>query len=382
MRHRSQDESQLEGDGGRERSRRNWGPTSGGAKHSAPVPLEGVPIARPSSLHQARGGAGIPASLPASAALAIGQHVRPRTYGEPTTFSQAEWHDDRGWWKLATNGEANDVRTHFGRCDDLALAAVSLRGDRHKLRGQANQDSFSISIVDSEGSRRHLIAVVADGMGSAKHSGYGARLAASTAAGLLSSLIAGHGPRWMIELHRRQATFLRLITDSVVRYRREEFEAPPVLPTELDVETMQCTLSFAVVPAAPVLEQPLSRRVAVGYVGDSPIFTLSAGRWVQLQDTRTGQVWDTATDGVLGATQLHLAAHDLRSDEAMLLSSDGFGNYLNVRGAPTDLGHDLAHAWARPIDWLQFISDVAFQIQGADDDRTAVMIWPGGSGPM
>jgi hypothetical protein len=65
----------------------------------------------------------------------------------------------------------------------------------------------------------------------------------------------------------------------------------------------------------------------------------------------------------------------LRPGSALLLSSDGVGNYMRFEEKPTALGHDLATRWAQPVGMLEFIRDVSFETQSADDDRTAAVIW-------
>ena len=62
--------------------------------------------------------------------------------------------------------------------------------------------------------------------------------------------------------------------------------------------------------------------------------------------------------------------------DVIIATSDGVGNFLNVRGGQTLLGSYLAEQWIRPVNLPTFINDVGFDLRSADDDRTVVAIWP------
>jgi len=66
---------------------------------------------------------------------------------------------------------------------------------------------------------------------------------------------------------------------------------------------------------------------------------------------------------------------DLFPGSAVLLSSDGVGNFIRFNDQMTSLGLDLAQKWSQPVGLLDFVRDVSFETQSADDDRTAAVVW-------
>lgn len=331
-----------------------------------------------------------PPDGPPAAAHAVGRasageqsefNLRGTIYGEPTTIGREAWFSERGWWQVPTSGESNDVRSHMGTVGDVAVAATSLRGHRHRLKGEPNQDSFTLRAVhldpDSDEPRPFLVAAVCDGVGSSEHSAFGARLAAHQMSKILAEMLKEDSGDLHSSLHGYSDRIMAKITKAVTDYRRDEFDAPPIDPTQIDLKSLQTTLTFAVVPAF-VEPGATTRTAMIGWVGDSPALVLSDGEWhsVMTSDADDG-VWDTSTQGALGAPGFNLAPLELSAGMGLLLASDGVGNFMSFRGEPTPIGADLASSWSRPVGIIEFIQAVAFETQSADDDRTAVMIWPG-----
>lgn len=298
--------------------------------------------------------------------------IRGRVYGEPTTFGSSPWWSERQWWRTSASGEANDVRAHFGRCGGLSLGAASLRGNRHRLGGVPCEDSFAVASAGGDDQRDFLIVAVCDGMGSVPHSAYGARITAQTTVMLLTRLINANPHGFGTQLREEQSDLLRSISEIVRGYRRFEFGAPPIPKSEFDVSSAQTTLSLAVLPTDPRSDaEPL-----VATIGDSPVLVLADASWHPVTGlAEESGLWSSATDGVLGATSLAFATPDLTGANALLLCTDGVGNYLRFQGGPTELGADLASRWQRPVGHLDFLRDLSFEVVSADDDRTAAMIW-------
>ncbi|CAB4887877.1 unannotated protein [freshwater metagenome] len=309
-----------------------------------------------------------------------GGSLTGQLYGEKTTFSREPWWGSRGWWKVAESGEANDIRTHVGTVGDLAMAATSLRGNKHRLAGQVNEDSYAVSTITLEDGCQYLVVAVCDGMGSAPYSSFGARLSAHTALALLGEVLRAFPEGYEEVLRSGQTAFLAELTRRVSEYRMHEFDAPPVRHGEIALNDIQSTLTFAIVPSLIGAASAGRRRVTLGIVGDSPAFCLSGAAWTPIEPAKdNGGVWSSATAGLLGATSMVVTGVDLGPGEALLVSSDGIGNFLTFNGLPTALGVDLAHRWSRPVGMLEFVRDVAFEMQSADDDRTALMVWLPGS---
>jgi hypothetical protein len=308
-------------------------------------------------------------------------NLRGTIYGEPTTIGREAWFSGRGWWQVPTRGESNDVRSHMGTVGDVAVAATSLRGHRHRLKGEPNQDSFTLRAVhldaDSDEPRSLLIAAVCDGVGSSEYSAFGARLTAHQITEILAVMVSDPDHDLFSSLHEFSGQIMAKITKAVTDYRRDEFDAPPIDASQMDLKSLQTTLTFAVVPAF-VDPQSMTRTVMVGSVGDSPALVLANEQWHPvIADEADDGVWDTSTQGALGAPGFNLTPLELSAGMGLLLASDGVGNFISFKGEPTPIGADLASSWSQPVGIIDFIQAVAFETQSADDDRTAVMIWPG-----
>ena len=295
-----------------------------------------------------------------------------KSYGEPTTFGSQPWHTSRNWWKMPESGEANDIRSQFSTLGRLACAATSLRGNKHRLQGGVNQDSFSVVSATGKNGDSFLVAAVCDGMGSAKYSSFAARVAAATCTQSLSRGLSIQGLDLFTLMEERQEQFVASLRDAILSYRVGEFDAPPVACTEADPGELQTTLSFAVIGPANG-DQVLAM---TGWIGDSPVVLVQDGNWFMVSKEAAGDgLHSTASQGLMTTDRLSLRIDDLVSGDALLLCSDGVGNFIEYNGSPTALGQDLRARWSSPPDRLEFVRDVSFDVQSADDDRTAVMIW-------
>jgi hypothetical protein len=228
--------------------------------------------------------------------------------------------------------------------------------------------------------RRFLVVAVCDGMGSAPHSSFGARLAAHAIVSRLGMVLERYPDDYEIQLRDldRQKEFLDTITRIVSRYRRNEFDAPRHSTSRVDIGEMQCTMTFAITPAQPQSDGD-QFHVIFGFVGDSPAFHFRDGDWLPIEPAKDNEgLFSSAANGLLGATEMLVAAVDVSVGENLLITSDGVGNFIKFDGKSTALGEALAQRWAKPVGMLDFVRDVAFETVSADDDRTAVVIWFGG----
>lgn len=102
--------------------------------------------------------------------------IRPPQIGEPSSFARHDWWDkDKEWCQVSPLGMSSDVVCDIGTSGTLAIAAASLRGHKHKVSSEPCQDAFSLRTATSLSGQGYVIAVLCDGMSSAKHSEYGAR---------------------------------------------------------------------------------------------------------------------------------------------------------------------------------------------------------------
>lgn len=297
-------------------------------------------------------------------------------YGPKTTFGSMPWWSEKNWWKVAESGEGNDVRAHVGTVGDLALAVTSVRGHKHRLGGAVNQDSYATRTVTLDDGRAFIIVVVCDGMGSAEFSSYGARLFSQNMSNILAITIRQAPDEYHDILLKYQKETLNIASKSVVEYREEEFDAPGIARDQITVLDIQCTMTFAIVPAFAQDPSDKTRYATMGFIGDSPAFLLDNEEWHRVDENKDGSgIWSSATEGAINSEKMMVQEVPLRPGSALLLSSDGVGNYMRFEEKPTALGHDLATRWAQPVGMLEFIRDVSFETQSADDDRTAAVIW-------
>lgn len=320
-------------------------------------------------------GSNISLSVPPTTDVESRQTIVPQLYGEKTTFGSMPWWSDRDWWKLARSGEGNDLRAHVGTVGDLAVAATSVRGHKHRLGGADNQDSYATGVTTLEDGRSYAIVVICDGMGSAQFSSFGARLFAHHMVSILSMTITHCPDNYNEVLAEGQSETIDYASTRVLAYRSEDFDAPSIPREKIDVRDLQCTMTFAVVPAFST--ENYGRRTALfGFIGDSPAFHLFDQEWFRVDQDKDGTgVWSSATEGAINSPRMDLREVDLFPGSAVLLSSDGVGNYIRFNDQMTALGQDLAHRWSSPVGLLDFVRDVSFETQSADDDRTAAVIW-------
>lgn len=305
-------------------------------------------------------------------------------HAEPTTFAQVPWWTRRRWTLTATSGPPNDVVAQSGVFGSLAVAGASIRGRKHRLHGGRNEDAFAIDArrAGDAAEERWIVLAVCDGMGSVPHSSYGSRTAADAVVAVLSAAAEDCNDdidRLVGHLDRNVRPMLDAITKAVQRgisAERSEWERSTYLPrATAPIDELQCTLTFAVVDA----QAPAGSKVpaVVGTIGDSPAFHLFDGRIESIEPAKgDAGLWSSATPGLLGATTWTLSRVDIHPGGALLLTSDGIGNFLLHDSAPTRIGAYLAETWSRPVEQLELLRDVNFDVASADDDRTAVIVWP------
>ena len=156
-----------------------------------------------------------------------------------------------------------------------------------------------------------------------------------------------------------------------------QYGAPDV-PANGAVESdFYTTVTFMIIPSAKQANGRVN--VIVGSIGDSPVFALRAqiGEWEEIGGLGTNaDIVNPATSAFPAVIDARFTTVVIDEQDVIIATSDGVGNFLNVRGGQTLLGSYLAEQWRRPVNLPTFINDVGFDLRSADDDRTVVAIWP------
>ena len=300
--------------------------------------------------------------------------------GKPSTIGSVPWWSaNRDWCLLPSRGGSTDILCDAGTVGDAAVLAASLRGDKHKVDGQPNEDSFAIRTSLDPSGRRFLVAVLCDGLSSAAHSSHGARLSADEVAKALARFVAKHAGSILEGLDGILEDGLSAIGGDVLARAndivRRASDGPHV---DLVPSDINATLTFLLVPVD--LGDAESVTATVGAIGDSPILVLDTNRgtWSSVPlglEDRDDDVVSTATRAFPTTTRATVSNVELTRSDVIVAMSDGVSNFVLVRGQQTALAGYLASNWAQPVRPTTFVNDLSFDLASADDDRTAIACW-------
>ena len=304
---------------------------------------------------------------------------------EATTFGSEPWWTHKNWNKLPVSQEMTGLVVHNGVMGDLAIAGSTYRGRRHQLRGAPNDDSFRItSVSDQQGTNPWLIAVVSDGVGSAQYSSIGSAVAAENTAALLAHSLRNQAELsahdYASRVQQQITPFLARLSESMsqqLHTNKPQWIATMGYspPATAELSDLQATLTAVAVRATPDTDGTFSG-VLIS-IGDSPAFILNDAHYQPIQKANDdNDLHTTSTEGVFGATTAEVTSFTLDPAGVLLLATDGLANFLTHGGTTTTLGAQIAERWAEPIDAVGMARDISFDLSSADDDRTAIAIWP------
>lgn len=283
------------------------------------------------------------------------------TIGEPSTFGSADWWRT-DWWPLGAS--EGDVVADFATVSSFAIAGASLRGNKHRLAGEAGEDAFHIRRATSRTGTEFACIAVCDGVGSASRSRDGARwLSRAVTANLAASITESDESGSVDEQTARAAVA------AAVREVRDHADRRGI-----DTGSLQTTLAFAV-----AFDVAGGAQVIAGQVGDSPVLIASdeALRPALTEVGSDGPILTTSTHDALGARpeQLRTTTLHLAPGERLLVCTDGVGNFLWSSAGTLDLGRQILASMPGPVPQLEFIRQASFDLRSADDDRTLVILW-------
>lgn len=298
--------------------------------------------------------------------------------GDASSFAKYEWWDkDREWCQVSPLGMSNDIVCDIGTSGSIAIAAASIRGHKHKLYSKACQDAFSLRATKSHSGEDFFIAVLCDGMSSAKFSQYGARRTSQLLARCLDGIIRNEDivTENVIKLKLPEA--FDYCKKNLIPKDNDQFGAPDVILEDVKESDFFTTVTFMILPSSKQSSGTLE--VLVGSIGDSAIFALreKTGIWQEVGRLESEvDIVNPATSAFPATFDTKILTVTIAETDVIVATSDGVGNFLSVQGKQTSLGTYLAKQWVRPVNAATFINDLGFDLKSADDDRTAIVIWP------
>jgi hypothetical protein len=303
--------------------------------------------------------------------------IQPPQIGEPSSFARHDWWDkDREWCQVSPLGMSSDVVCDIGTFGSVAIAAASLRGHKHKVSGEPCQDAFSLRTTQSLSGQKYVVAVLCDGMSSAKHSEYGARRTSQLLAWSLAEKIKREDEITEQLIKAVLPPIFDYCKEQLVSIKRNEFGAPGVSPDEVVESDFFTTVTFMIVPASSGEGEILE--AIVGSIGDSAVFVLnnSTTLWDEIAAVdSSSEILNPATSAFPATFDARISTIFVNKSDLVIATSDGVGNFIKVRGNQTSLGTYLAKQWGKPVNLPTFINDVGFDLKSADDDRTVIAIW-------
>jgi serine/threonine protein phosphatase PrpC len=252
--------------------------------------------------------------------------------------------------------------------DVVTVRGASLRGHVHRHNGAPRQDDFALHLLPDG----RLIALVADGVSSAKQSHLGATMAVRQATQWLKTQMPPQteDTDWM-GLARDAAYALVNQAQTMLHLQ----DPPDVGTAEKEMAT---TLLCAVIE--PVEEGAL-RAYVVG-VGDSGAWLLREGNFTPILGGKTADESGISSNAVAGLPRLpgvlEASVVEIGAGDVLLLGTDGIGDPLGAgEGGVGNLFREL-FGGNRPPSLIEFAHAVDFSRETFDDDRTliAVMLPP------
>lgn len=302
--------------------------------------------------------------------------IKPHQIGDPSAFAKKNWWDPKvDWCQLSPLGMTSDITCDIGTFGSSAVAAASLRGNKHKVDAKPCQDAFNVqSALDKSGSR-YVVSVLCDGMSSARYSHYGARRTSQVLSDALCRIIENS---YIVDIEFVNANIEKVLESCrqmVLPKEIDLFGASGIDPNDVVDSDFNTTVTFLIAPSGP--GESISKAI-VGCIGDSPIFVLHGreGVWEQIGVIDSAdELVNPATAAFPGSIAIAIDELDLHKGDVLVAMSDGVGNFINVRGNQTLLGTYLAKQWSTPVNMATFVNDVSFDMKSADDDRTVIAIW-------
>jgi serine/threonine protein phosphatase PrpC len=297
---------------------------------------------------------------------------------EASSINKTPWWTSN-WWQVGKDEVCREVEIDIGTAANLAIIGLTTRGQSHRYGGLPNQDSFAILHDDVE--PRFLFVAVSDGVSNARFSGYASRklvrcVVRALHRRVLERFPSPDTPPSDIELRELGMAAFREASNALLSWSEFEVLAPAHEPSEIDPAELSATLTVAMIPVG--LPHDGNRHALVGFVGDSPCYTLREKAWQLVTPaTKAGETLNNATAALPflgeGAGEVAWLDVPIPAGSAFFLMSDGFGTSL--ASGKSKVGEFLAAEWGHPRTVVDFLRAAEFDRAGEDDDRTVVAVW-------
>lgn len=299
--------------------------------------------------------------------------MNPPQIGAPSNFASQDWWSP-SMCRPPREAPANDLVVDNGTFGNLALAAASVRGHRHRLAGMPNQDAFSYTTGADVDEVEYLVAVVSDGVGSAAHAAFTAR----QGSGALAKAVAYALP----QIAQVDAVGLANIVRGVLPRVRQAVRhwdpigagAPARPASDVRDEDLAATVVCAVVPLLQDSQGHRSALLAV--IGDSVALTLHDGTWRVVGDMDAEPFIASSTESIMSTDTATVHEFELQVGDVLALCTDGIAPYVCDDTGNLALGDYLSEAWSTPLTTLDLAASLSFDLRSAEDDRTALLVWP------
>ena len=302
--------------------------------------------------------------------------IKPHQIGDPSAFRKKNWWDPNvEWCQLSPLGMTSDITCDIGTFGSSAIAAASLRGNKHKLDAKPCQDAFNVQSALDKSGAKYVVSVLCDGMSSARYSHYGARRTSQVLSDALCRIIENSHIVDIEFVNANIEQVLESCRQMVLPKEIDLFGASGIDPNDVVDSDFNTTVTFLIAPSGP---GESNSKAIVGCIGDSPIFVLhgAEGVWEQIGVIDSAdELVNPATAAFPGSIAIAIDELELHKGDVLVAMSDGVGNFINVRGNQTLLGTYLAKQWSTPVNMATFVNDVSFDMKSADDDRTVIAIW-------
>jgi hypothetical protein len=302
--------------------------------------------------------------------------IKPQQIGDPSSFAKKNWWDPKvEWCQLSPLGMTGDVACDVGTVGSLAVAAVSIRGNKHKVDAKPCQDAFNVQAATDKSGHEYVVSVLCDGMSSASYSHYGARRTSQVLSDGFCRMIEAADTADLELVNGSMLNILEECKRNLMPKDNNSFGASGVDLSKAQESDFNTTVTFLIARASA---GKTNSKAIVGCIGDSPIFVLRTAKseWEQIGVLdSTDELVNPATAAFPGSMTFAVNEIEMQEDDVLVAMSDGVGNFRRVGGNQTILGNYLADQWSRPVNTATFINDVSFDLKSADDDRTVVAIW-------